>query len=452
MRSFVSWVFFSTLLMSAILYAQTIIPGGYVSGLWTMSGSPYLIQGQITVHSDSILQIGPGAEVRFQGHYKLNVNGILNAEGTEIHPIYFTAVDTVVGWHGIRLVNAVDSSHIFYCVIQYGRASGTGEDHDGGGIYCNQSHPHIYGCLIQSCTASSGGGGGIRCNNYANPVIQKCHITGCSSQSGGGIHIYNSSPVLRHNVIDYNQVFGIWNSDGGGIHIDYDSHPDVINNTISHNSCYNTGAGIFVGNGATPDIVNTIISHNTGHAGFAFWNAPNAFVRYCDVFGNSGGHFWGNYVPAGLGQIVGVNANGDPCDINFNIFLDPLFVGTNDYHLTENSPCIDAGDPLSPLDPDGTIADIGAFYFNQGPTAPCAITDLTISCDTLNAHLVWSPITTDTSGNPIAISRYVIYASGDPSATDSIGYTTPPDTSFTDTNALTEDKRFYNVKVIAGSR
>ena len=30
------------------------------------------------------------------------------------------------------------------------------------------------------------------------------------------------------------------------------------------------------------------------------------------------------------------------------------------------SPCIDAGDPNSPLDPDGTIADMGAYYFNQG--------------------------------------------------------------------------------------
>ena len=29
------------------------------------------------------------------------------------------------------------------------------------------------------------------------------------------------------------------------------------------------------------------------------------------------------------------------------------------------SPCIDAGDPNSPLDPDSTIADMGAFYFDQ---------------------------------------------------------------------------------------
>jgi hypothetical protein len=35
------------------------------------------------------------------------------------------------------------------------------------------------------------------------------------------------------------------------------------------------------------------------------------------------------------------------------------------FHLQITSPCIDTGDPNSALDPDGTIADMGAFYFNQ---------------------------------------------------------------------------------------
>jgi len=50
-----------------------------------------------------------------------------------------------------------------------------------------------------------------------------------------------------------------------------------------------------------------------------------------------------------------------------NIDADPVFVGpyNEDFHLRWRSPCIDAGDPASPLDPDGTRNDIGAFYFNQ---------------------------------------------------------------------------------------
>ena len=50
-----------------------------------------------------------------------------------------------------------------------------------------------------------------------------------------------------------------------------------------------------------------------------------------------------------------------------NIISDPMFVNHtgNNYNLTENSPCIDAGDPSSPLDPDNTINDIGCLYYDQ---------------------------------------------------------------------------------------
>jgi len=52
-----------------------------------------------------------------------------------------------------------------------------------------------------------------------------------------------------------------------------------------------------------------------------------------------------------------------------DISSDPLFVGTGDYHLQSGSPCIDAGEPQSPPDPDGSVADIGALYFHNEPIA-----------------------------------------------------------------------------------
>ncbi|MFO7896105.1 MAG: T9SS type A sorting domain-containing protein [Candidatus Cloacimonadales bacterium] len=57
-----------------------------------------------------------------------------------------------------------------------------------------------------------------------------------------------------------------------------------------------------------------------------------------------------------------------------NINLDPQFEDpgnstdypeTFGYGLTWGSPCIDAGDPNSPLDPDDTIADMGCYYYHQ---------------------------------------------------------------------------------------
>jgi hypothetical protein len=50
-----------------------------------------------------------------------------------------------------------------------------------------------------------------------------------------------------------------------------------------------------------------------------------------------------------------------------NLDADPLLVDPDngDFHLTWTSPAIDAGDSTLPGDPDGTVADIGPFYFDQ---------------------------------------------------------------------------------------
>ena len=46
------------------------------------------------------------------------------------------------------------------------------------------------------------------------------------------------------------------------------------------------------------------------------------------------------------------NANGDPCDMTFNIFSDPLFVGNQTWYIKEDSPCIDAGTSVEAPDVD----------------------------------------------------------------------------------------------------
>jgi len=51
---------------------------------------------------------------------------------------------------------------------------------------------------------------------------------------------------------------------------------------------------------------------------------------------------------------------------------DPLLwdLGGGDVQLRPGSPCIDAGDPASPLDPDGSRADMGAVPFDAGYALP----------------------------------------------------------------------------------
>ena len=66
-----------------------------------------------------------------------------------------------------------------------------------------------------------------------------------------------------------------------------------------------------------------------------------------------------------------------------NISEDPQL--NEDYTLKASSPCIDAGDPNSELDPDGTRADMGALYYNQYyvcmDTEACNYSDIAIYDD-----------------------------------------------------------------------
>lgn len=143
--------------------------------------------------------------------------------------------------------------------------------------------------------------------------------------------------------------------------------------TICQNTTFwstGDGAGIYCGIGVNPSsiyMLNSILEGNTGNGGMYFYSEIEADISYNDFDNNQNGNFLG-YIPDQLGQITSFNLNGTPCDIFYNIFEDPLFVDPNngDLHLQEDSPCIDAGDPASPLDPDNTITDMGKYYFDQG--------------------------------------------------------------------------------------
>jgi len=244
------------------------------------------------------------------------------------------------------------------CII-----SGNNANHSGGGItVCSES-------LIENCEISGNSanyeGGGIEVDQ-SSPTISNCTIKdnfalGGGDCGGGGIMAFKAAPTISHCLITDNNA----NAYGGGVLLS-DAGPDIFNCTISRNSA-RFGGGIFfeVYYSTTTMLSNTIVEGNLGQYGLYFQWPPDAEISYCDFYNNQLGEFYNP--PAGVGSIVSVNANGDSCDIFNNILLDPMFLNpaVGDFHLLEDSPCIDAGDPLSPLDPDSTISDIGAFYFDQ---------------------------------------------------------------------------------------
>ena len=388
---------FSALTLSDItLYVHL---SGNLSG--TLEGIPYLVSNNIYVSENDSLNIEPGAIFFFNGEFQFYIGSFscLRAIGTETDSIKFLPYIGVPNWRGIGFAgNASDSCKMEYCLItgsnnggiNIGNYSSICISHctisrnskilqDGGGIYIGQYSNTIISFCVIEFNSVYGRGGGIFCAGNSNPNINNCVIIENSSGGGGGgggIYCSSSSATISHCIISGNSA----TYDGGGFRCSGTTSPTIINCNIIDNSAEN-GSGIHILL-SSPYINNVIVKNNAGRNGIYFDTSPNTSITFSDFHNNQGGNFAGNSIPQWLGQILTVNNNGDSCDTYMNIFLDPLFVDSSDFHIQSNSPCIDAGDPTSPLDPDSTIADIGAFYYDHTPPQP--MPEITLSVDNLN--------------------------------------------------------------------
>ena len=174
---------------------------GNVWGVWTAEGSPYYVDCEIHIPTDSMLVIEPGCSIIFTGHYKFCVdnNAVLKAIGTPTDSIVFTAQDTVLtdstgGHHGIRFYYAAEGCTLMYCRIEYGNAGGG----DGGGIYCYYSSPTIMNNTISGNSAAYDGGG-ISCICNSEPIIFNSILWQNTASSGNEIYVsYYESDDTPH--------------------------------------------------------------------------------------------------------------------------------------------------------------------------------------------------------------------------------------------------------------
>ncbi|MES2395995.1 MAG: T9SS type A sorting domain-containing protein [Bacteroidota bacterium] len=350
--------------------AQTSIAAGNVSGTWTLSGSPYNVQGHIQIDSGYTLTIQAGVTVNFQGHYKFNVQGRLLAIGTSTDSIVFTPTNTSSGWWGIRFSNtssSQDSSIFKYCKIQYGNANTSGDNASGGGFFIkNFSKIRISNCLIcnNTCLGSgSTGGGGISLNSSSaiitNSTISNNIASSGLSYIGGGIACAGGNPVISNNIITNNSTNGY----GGGIGSN-GSAPIIINNVISNNNTSMWyGGGIYLE--ISPAILtgnvitNNTCSHNGGGygGGVACISSSPAIITNCTIANNSvqdagsggGGGlyctftsnpvlknviFWGNTATSGNGNDVYLDDIGS---VNTSFFYCNGAVGSAGFYTSGNS-------------------------------------------------------------------------------------------------------------------
>lgn len=217
---------------------------------------------------------------------------------------------------------------------------------DGGGIYFSNSSGIIRNNHICDNWAWSSGAG--LCLYKSNPIIIRNIISNNRSDNGAGIDCNNSSyPLIMNNIIDNN--FATFRY-GGGILVFSGSFAIIENNTMVNNktgyNCCGRGGAIYVSSSSTARVFNNIIAFN------------RALTSGSGIYCSEGGT-----VELGFNNAFNNSYVGCEPDSN-SISLEPLFVDfeNNNYHLQDESPCVDAGNPKSIYDDvDGTRNDMGAY-------------------------------------------------------------------------------------------
>ncbi|MHC4213628.1 MAG: BACON domain-containing protein [Planctomycetota bacterium] len=237
-------------------------------------------------------------------------------------------------------------------------------------------NPNVVAATVIDC---AGSGRGVYFGNGegASSVLDGLTITGGSADVGGGIYCDGTSPTIKRCVVSGNNA----TSYGGGIYADNGS-AIVSNCVFRDNSCDWIGGGLILYNCTDARLVNSIIAGNSATyggglevtdsgvviGGCTFSDNSATMGGAVDVYGSSNASisnsiFWGD--SAGTGAEINGSAVVSYSNVeggfggSGNIDSDPCFVdaGGGDYHLLEDSPCIDAGDPSYSASPGETDID-----------------------------------------------------------------------------------------------
>ncbi len=281
------------------------------------------------------------------------------------------------------------------------------EDDDGlgGGLFVTRSSVSLFCATINQNTAAHGGA--IRCALNAIVEINDSHFyenisycnAGCISCDDSDIFM-KSCTINSSNALSYAGALYIWDSSyvkldsvallnnissvGGGINVE-NSTLDIYSSYLYNNSACDGGA--IISFNSDLNIFNSLFVENGTYEGGSAIDARNSTDVYCcnltttDNYAQTscGGIkcdssselemynsiLWNDTQPEIIGNNVSVmnsDIQGDWTGVG-NIDIDPMFADTlnEDYRLTENSQCIDAGIPdttgldIPSWDMDGNI-------------------------------------------------------------------------------------------------
>jgi len=365
------------------------------------SASPYFITQDLLVEPGVTLTVNPGVEIRLADSVKVTVQGVMNVMGTESNPVHFMRNLWGDRWGALCFEVGSGPSTLRYAKIE---GASVGGDHlwEKSAISSYQTdlvleHMTFEDCeqcvFVQEADLSLTDSDFLPTNLLENLNVKDGSVTieRCVFWNAGVAGDAVDFDTVNPGVIRDCEFYGLPGSDdlvdlglasvnisleGNYIHDAQDKGVSVGERseaTLFRNVMANCSIGVAVKDSSLCHMDrNTFYGNQTGlsvyqkiiGAGGGVVDAANCIFSQSvsdDIAIDSYSVGDVRYSISDSDSLAGSdNLVGDP------MLRDPL---AGDFQLGVDSPCIDAGDPSSPLDPDQTVADMGAFYFDRGPLA-----------------------------------------------------------------------------------
>jgi len=352
----------------------------FIEPIGVPQGYPTIQQGIDAAVERDVVLVSSGVYYENVTVHNKNRLNVLGAGAEE------TIIDGGAGGSTVTFENVCGDSVLDGFTIR----NGTGDYHGhgsilGGGIFLEASSPKISNCVITGNTAHWGGG--ICVHGQCSPRIVDTVISHNEAESGGALFFYGGArPEVTRCSITSNTAF--WY--GGGAAAMEDSSLVFGNCLMAGNSAWYGGA-LYARDTASLAAVSCTIADNEAEEGGSIYMEASAFAEVCNTIlwsNSTGSHFVGRKLVWHCNieddEFAGAHGNiserprfFDPDGPDDN----PKTYDDNNYHLSPDSPCIDAGDnsAFEPpgLDLDGNLriplgralltVDMGAYEYNSQP-------------------------------------------------------------------------------------
>ncbi len=364
--------------------------------VFSKANTPYYFTEDYIVTNNDTIIINAGVTIIISPGVNIITNGVIIMDGSKDDSVFLLPEIEGVGWGMIEITCPNKTSIItnttivdgiilsWYCNMDLDNVTFINNQNlswDKSLVFVREASANI----INSSIYGSNKGEGFQIQDSENVVVKNCFFSNIPDAVelincvGGNIR-NNRFEDIPDDAIDLNNCINtlidsnvIINVTDRGMEIGSENFGSSENIIVERNVIVNCKQGIIFKEDSHGKIINNTFYNNQVSVKCVENNVPksgsNVFIENC-IFSNS--------QEADIfhdeTSIVSINyclTDSENLPGEHNIVGNPLFINIsdNDFYLQENSPCINAGNPSSPLDPDQTICDIGAYYYNTDTTS-----------------------------------------------------------------------------------